>query len=41
MLKRLNKLLYHIILNDQIPIKWLDGGHETFKVECKELFLKM
>ena len=29
------------ILNDQIPIIWLEGGFETFKVKCKELFLKM
>ena len=28
------------ILNDQIPIKWLDSGYATFKVKCKELLLK-
>ena len=27
------------ILNDQIPIKWLEGGYETFKVKCKKLFI--
>ena len=27
------------ILNDQIPINWLDGGYETFKVKCKGLFI--
>ena len=29
------------ILNDQIPIKRLVGGYETFKVKSKELFLKI
>ena len=29
------------ILNNQIPISWLEGGYETFKVKCKELFLNM
>ena len=29
------------ILNNQIPITWLDGGYETFKVKSKEMFLKM
>ena len=28
------------ILNNQIPISWLEGGYESFKVKCKELFLK-
>ena len=27
------------ILNNQIPITWLDGGYETFKVKSKEMFL--
>ena len=27
------------ILNNQIPIQWLDGGYETFKVKCKILML--
>ena len=27
------------ILNNQIPISWLEGGYESFKVKCKELFL--
>ena len=27
------------ILNNQIPIAGLDGGYESFKVKCKELFL--
>ena len=27
-------------LNDKIPLKWLEGGFETFKIKCKELFLK-
>ena len=29
------------ILNDQIPIHWLEGGYETFKIKGKEWFLKM
>ena len=28
------------ILNNQIPISWLEGGYESFKVKFKELFLK-
>ena len=27
------------ILNNQIPISWLEGGYESFKFNCKELFL--
>ena len=23
------------ISNDQIPINWLEGGYETFKIKCK------
>ena len=34
-----NRALFSV-LNDQIPIKWLDGGYVTFKVKCKKLFLK-
>ena len=28
------------ILNEKTPLRWLDGGFETFKVKCKDLFLK-
>ena len=28
------------ILNDQIPIQWLDGGYEMFKVKCKKLMVE-
>ena len=26
---------------DQIPISWLEGGYESFKVKCKKVFLQM
>ena len=29
------------ILNEQIPLNWLDGGYGTFKVKCKELFINL
>ena len=28
------------ILNDMIPLNWLEGGFDTFKIKCKALFLK-
>ena len=27
------------ILNEQVPLIWLGGGFETFKVKCKKLFV--
>ena len=32
-----NRALFSV-LNDQIPIKWLDGGYETSKVKCNIRF---
>ena len=25
------------VLNEKIPLGWLDGGFETYKVKCKNL----
>ena len=38
-LNSLSNRLY--ILNEKIPLGWLAGGFETFKVKCKRLVLKM
>ena len=29
-----------VILNDKIPLNWLEGGFDTCKIKCKQLFLK-
>ena len=27
------------ILNGQVPLNWIGGGFETFKLKCKKLFI--